>query len=64
LEDGGVDTLIEKKRRNPNLKNRFEESVEQAVMAYTVDFPAHDQLVMVFSLLMNRLRHLRVKTRR
>jgi len=41
--DGGVDALIEKNRRNPNLKNRVEESVEQAVMAYAVDFPAHGQ---------------------
>jgi len=43
VEDGGVDALIEKNRRNPNLKNRVEESVEQAVMAYAVDFPAHGQ---------------------
>jgi transposase InsO family protein len=43
VEDGGVDALIEKNRRHPNLKNRVEESVEQAVMAYAVDFPAHGQ---------------------
>jgi len=43
VEDGGVDALIEKNRRNPNLKNRVEESVEQAVIAYAVDFPAHGQ---------------------
>jgi transposase InsO family protein len=43
VDDGGVDALIEKNRRNPNLKNRVEESVEQAVMAYAVDFPAHGQ---------------------
>lgn len=43
VDDGGVDALIEKSRRSPNLKNRVEEAVEQAVIAYAVDFPAHGQ---------------------
>ena len=43
VDDGGVDALIEKSRRSPNLKNRVEEAVEQAVMDYAIEFPAHGQ---------------------
>lgn len=43
MDDGGVDALIEKSRRSPNIKNRVEEAVEQAVMAYAIEFPAHGQ---------------------
>ena len=40
---GGVDALIEKSRRTPNLKNRVDEAVEQAVTSYAIEFPAHGQ---------------------
>lgn len=43
VDDGGVDALIEKSRRSPNLKNRVEQAVEQAVMDYAIEFPAHGQ---------------------
>lgn len=43
VDDGGVDALIEKSRRTPNIKNRVEEAVEQAVMDYAIEFPAHGQ---------------------
>lgn len=43
VDDGGVDALTEKSRRNPNIKNRVEEAVEQAVMDYAIEFPAHGQ---------------------
>ena len=43
VESGGVDALLDKSRRKPNLKNRVEDSVEQAVIAYAVEFPAHGQ---------------------
>ncbi|WP_419572055.1 IS481-like element ISSod13 family transposase [Rheinheimera sp.] len=43
VDDGGVDALIEKSRRSPNIKNRVEEAVEQAVMDYAIEFPAHGQ---------------------
>ena len=43
VESGGVDALLDKTRRKPNLKNRVEDSVEQAVIAYAVEFPAHGQ---------------------
>ena len=43
VDYGGVDALIEKSRRSPNLKNRVEEAVEQAVMDHAIEFPAHGQ---------------------
>lgn len=43
VEEGGVVALLDQSRRKPNLKNRVESSVEQAVTAYAVEFPAHGQ---------------------
>ncbi len=43
VDRGGVDALIEKSRRTPNLKNRVDEAVEQAVTSYAIEFPAHGQ---------------------
>ena len=43
VEEGGLDALIDKNRRSPNLKNRVDEATEQAVIQYAVDFPAHGQ---------------------
>ncbi|AYA65476.1 IS481 family transposase [Alteromonas sp. RKMC-009] len=43
VEDGGVDSLISKSRRTPNLKNRVDEQTEQAVLVHAVDYPAHGQ---------------------
>jgi ACT domain-containing protein len=36
VAEGGVDSLINKTRRAPNLKNRVDDSVEQAVIAYAI----------------------------
>ena len=44
VEQGGVQALLEKPRRSPNLKNRTDESTESAVLKYAVDFPAHGQV--------------------
>lgn len=33
VEDGGVDALLDKSRRKPNLKNRVDLSIEQAVIS-------------------------------
>ncbi|MCE2597252.1 IS481 family transposase [Motilimonas cestriensis] len=44
VEDGGIDALIDKSRRTPNLKNRVDEATEQAVTDYAVEFPAHGQV--------------------
>ena len=43
VEDGGIDSLIDKSRRAPNLKNRVDEVTEQAVIDYAIEFPAHGQ---------------------
>lgn len=43
VEAGGVEALLDKSRRTPNLKNRVEPRIEQAVTAYALAFPAHGQ---------------------
>jgi len=40
---GGVEALLQKDRRKPNLKNRVDETVEQTVLAYAIEQPAHGQ---------------------
>ena len=44
VEDGGVDALIDKNRRQPNLKNRVDEATEKAVLEFALTFPAYGQL--------------------
>ncbi len=44
VADGGVEALLDKTRRKPNIKNRVEDHVEQAVVAYAIDNPAYGQL--------------------
>ena len=44
VNEGGVDALIEKNRKKPNLRNRVDEQTERAVVKYAVDFPAHGQV--------------------
>jgi transposase InsO family protein len=44
VEQGGVEALFDKSRRQPNLKNRVDEPTEQAVLAHAIDYPAHGQL--------------------
>ena len=43
VDDGGVDALIDKTRRKPNVKNRTDEATEAAVLQYALDEPAHGQ---------------------
>ncbi len=40
VEEGGIDSLINKSRRAPNPKNRVDEATEQAVVAYAIEQPA------------------------
>ncbi len=42
-EDGGVEALLDKNRRKPNLKNRVDSAIEDAVVAYATNFPAYGQ---------------------
>jgi transposase InsO family protein len=44
VEEGGVEGLISKSRRHPNLKNRVDEHTEAAVVAYAIEVPAHGQV--------------------
>lgn len=44
VEDGGLEALVDKSRRQPNIKNRVDENTEQAVVAYAVEQPAHGQV--------------------
>lgn len=43
-EQGGVDALINRSRRVPNLKNRVDEVTEKAVIDYAIEFPAYGQV--------------------
>ena len=44
VDEGGVDALISRDRRRPNLKNRVDEHTESAVVAYAIEEPAHGQV--------------------
>ncbi|WP_444914154.1 IS481 family transposase [Microbulbifer sp. TRSA007] len=41
---GGVDALLEKSRRVPNHKNRVDTAIEEAVLTYALQEPAHGQV--------------------
>ena len=43
VDDGGVDALLEKPRRVPNLKNRVDPAIESAVLDYAIAEPSHGQ---------------------
>jgi len=43
VDSGGVEALIDQSRRKPNLKNRVDPQVEDAVVSYAVAQPAHGQ---------------------
>ena len=42
-QEGGVDALISRSKRTPNLKNRIDPVIEKAVLDYAVEQPAHGQ---------------------
>ena len=44
VEEGGVESLLDKSRRKPNVKNRVDEPTEARVVAYAVEQPAHGQV--------------------
>ena len=44
VENGGLEALVDKNRRKPNLKNRVDEATESAVVAYAVEQPSHGQV--------------------
>ncbi|HDL2161560.1 TPA: helix-turn-helix domain-containing protein, partial [Mannheimia haemolytica] len=44
VEQGGVEALLNQNRRVPNLKNRVDETIEQAVVKFAFDNPAFGQV--------------------
>lgn len=44
VKEGGVDTLLSKSRRGPNVKNRVEPIIEEAVVKMAIDEPAWGQV--------------------
>ncbi len=42
-EEGGLEALIDKSRKKPNLKNRVDPEIEKADVEYALEFPAHGQ---------------------
>lgn len=44
VDEGGVEALFDKTRRKPNHKNRVDEVIEDAVVAYVIEQPAHGQV--------------------
>ena len=44
VEDGGVEALLDKSRRKPNMKNRVDEAAERAVCDWAIACPAHGQV--------------------
>ncbi|HRE30490.1 MAG TPA: helix-turn-helix domain-containing protein, partial [Candidatus Berkiella sp.] len=43
VDEGGVEALLEKTRRKPNLKNRVESETEQSVRDFAIEYPAYGQ---------------------
>jgi len=43
VEEGGVESLFDKSRRQPNIKNRTDEATEKAVLDYVIECPPHGQ---------------------
>lgn len=44
VNEGGVEALLEKTRRKPNIENRVDEVIEQRVITYAIEFPTYGQL--------------------
>lgn len=44
VESGGVEALLDKSRKQPNVKNRVDEATESAVLAFAIEWPAYGQL--------------------
>lgn len=43
VEDDCIDALINRSRGTPNLKNHVDDNIEQAVIDFAIEFPAHGQ---------------------
>ena len=43
IEEGGIESLVNKSRRMANVKNRVDDLTEQAVIDFAIEFPAYGQ---------------------
>ena len=43
VDHGGIAALIESNRRQPNVKNRVDQVIEDAVVQFAIDYPAYGQ---------------------
>ncbi len=43
VDEGGIEALLDQNRRKPNLKNRIDPAIEQIVVEYAIEEPAHGQ---------------------
>jgi len=43
-EEGGVDALLDKSRRKPNIRNRVDPSIEKTILDLSLEFPAYGQV--------------------
>ena len=43
-DEGGIEALIEKPKHRPNPKNRVDPVIEQAVLDFALEYPAHGQV--------------------
>ena len=43
VDEDGIQALFDQNRRKPNMKNRVDQHIEQAVIEYAVEYPAHGQ---------------------
>ena len=43
-DEGGIEALLEKSKRQPNPKNRVEPHIEEAVLEFALEYPAHGQV--------------------
>ena len=44
VDEGGIEALLDKNRRVPNIKNRVDEVIETAVTNFALEFPAYVQV--------------------
>lgn len=44
VDEGGIDNLIEKTRRRPNMRNRVDEKTEGIVVQFAIEYPAYGQV--------------------
>ena len=43
-DEGGLEALLEKPRTSPNLKNRVDPQIEESVLDFSMEYPAHGQV--------------------